>query len=92
MGTIAARKFLKIFENAENIVAMEMLSACQALDLLKPLKPTGAVAAAHACVRKKVPFAEVDRVFAHDIEAIRELIRSGELSRVLSASVGELEW
>ena len=34
MGTIAARKFGEIVGNCENIVAMELLSACQALDML----------------------------------------------------------
>ncbi|MBX3022169.1 MAG: histidine ammonia-lyase [Bdellovibrionales bacterium] len=88
MGTIAARKFVSVTRNAENIVAMEFLSGCQALDLLKPLTPAGAVLKAYECVRKKVPFAEEDRVFANDIAAIRDLIRSGELVKV----AGELEW
>lgn len=92
MGTIAARKFLQITKNAENIVAMEMLSSAQALDLLKPLKPSGAVAKAHELIRSKVPFAEVDRVFANDIAAIRELIQSGALLKTVDKTVGELEW
>src|SRR5437868_15471279 len=54
MGTIAARKFEKILRNAENVVAMEMLSACQALDLIAPLKPTAAVKAAFDHIRTKV--------------------------------------
>jgi histidine ammonia-lyase len=92
MGTIAARKFLQITGNAENIVAMEFLSATQALDMLKPLKPSGTVAKALACIREVVPFAESDRVFAKDIVAIRELIRSGKLLKVIHDSAGELEW
>ncbi len=92
MGTIAARKFLQITNNAENIVAMEFLSATQALDMLKPLTPSGTVAKALACIRKVVPFAETDRVFALDVAAIRELIRRGDLLNVIRASVGELEW
>jgi len=92
MGTIAARKFLQITKNAESIVAMEMLSASQALDMLKPLKPTGAVANAMQVIRSKVPFAEEDRVFAKDIEAIRDLIQSEALMTSIATSVGELEW
>ncbi len=91
MGTIAARKFQTIVGNAENIVAMELLSATQALDMLKPLKPSGTVAQALAKIREKVPFAETDRVFANDIAAIRDQIRSGELLTV-AQSAGELEW
>ncbi|HMN67074.1 MAG TPA: histidine ammonia-lyase [Bdellovibrionales bacterium] len=92
MGTIAARKFRQITQNAENIVAMELLSACQAMDLLAPLKPAGAVKGAFDRIRKDVPFAKEDRVFAKDIAKIREMIASGELSRVIALQAGELEW
>ncbi len=81
MGTIAARKFQSIVRNAESIVAMELLSATQALDLLRPLEPTGLVKAAYDHIRKTVPFAAVDRVFHDDIEAIRIMIRAGELKQ-----------
>jgi histidine ammonia-lyase len=92
MGTIAARKFLQVVRNAENIVAMEMLAATQALDLLKPLEPAAAVAKAYACIRQSVPFAEQDRVFARDIASIRDLIRGQRLTEVIESTVGELEW
>ncbi|MGZ3744789.1 MAG: histidine ammonia-lyase [Pseudobdellovibrionaceae bacterium] len=92
MGTIAARKFEKILRNAENVIAMEMLSACQALDLLAPLKPTAAVKAAYEHIRQQVPFAKEDRYFAKDVAAIRAMILRNEILQVLKTSVGELEW
>jgi histidine ammonia-lyase len=92
MGTIAARKFRQVTENAENVVAMEILSASQALDMLKPLEPAGAIKAALQAVREKVPFAAEDRVFSDDIDQIREMIRSEKLAKVILNSVGELEW
>lgn len=92
MGTIAARKFLQITKNAERIVAMEMLSASQALDLLKPLVPSGTVAKAFHKIREIVPFATEDRVFAVDIEAIRKMICHDDLMKVVQQTVGELEW
>jgi histidine ammonia-lyase len=91
MGTIAARKLDRIVRNAENIVAMELLCAAQALDLLKPLEPAGAVRACWKLLREVVPFAAEDRVFSRDIEAIKNLIRSERLLSTLTASVGELE-
>lgn len=91
MGTIAARKFHRITANAENIVAMEILSATQALDLLKPLEPAGAVLNAYDCVRKEVPFAEEDRVFAKDVAKITAMIRDGRLFESIR-EIGELEW
>lgn len=91
MGTIAARKFGAIVRNAENIVAMEFLSATQALDLLAPLKAAGAVQPVHDLIRSKVPFAKVDRVFAKDIEEIKKLIRADAITGAVHASVGPLE-
>ncbi|HEY8271396.1 MAG TPA: histidine ammonia-lyase [Pseudobdellovibrionaceae bacterium] len=92
MGTIAARKFEKILRNAENVVSMELLSACQALDLLAPLKPTAAVQAAYDHIRKQVPFAKEDRYFAKDVAVIREMLTKNEILQSVKAAVGELEW
>lgn len=92
MGTIAARKLGEIVKNAENVLAMELLTGCQALDLLKPLEPAAAVHEAFKHIRTKVPFAKEDRVFAHDVQSIREMIETDELSRVVHKTVGDLEW
>lgn len=91
MGTIAARKLGQIVRNAENIAAMELLCATQALDLLGGLKPSAAVKAAYDVIREDVPFAEKDRVFSKDIEKIKKLIRSNKLMDAIKNSVGELE-
>ncbi len=91
MGTIAARKFGAVVKNAENIVAMEFLSATQALDLLKPLDPAGAVKPVFDLIRTKVPFAKDDRVFSHDIEDIKKMIRSEAILGAVRKAVGELE-
>lgn len=92
MGTIAARKFGQIVDNAENVIAMEFLSASQALDLLKPLTPAAAVLAAYQEIRKAVPFAKEDRVFAKDVQQIRTLMKNGLLMKTITSSVGDLEW
>ena len=92
MGTIAARKFAQILRNAEHVVAMELLSGAQALDLIAPLKPAAAVKAVHEHIRKTVPFAKEDRIFHKDVEAIKAMMVSGELMSVIEKTVGELEW
>src|SRR5207253_11411485 len=92
MGTIAARKFEKILRNDENVIAMEFLSATQALDLHAPLKPTAAVRAAHEQIRSKVPFAKEDRYFAKDVELIKAMMTGNEILRAAEAAVGTLEW
>jgi histidine ammonia-lyase len=91
MGTIAARKFGQIVDNVESVVAMEFLSACQALDMVAPLKPAAAVLKAFELIRKDVPYAKEDRVFSKDIEKIRELIRNGKILAAAMSAAGELE-
>ncbi|MBY0384933.1 histidine ammonia-lyase, partial [bacterium] len=79
-------------DNVENIIAMEFLSATQALDLLKPNKPGSTVLKAYDVIRKEVPFAKEDRVFAKDVEKIRLLMKDGSLMKAITSTVGELEW
>ena len=92
MGTIAARKLQQIVANAENILAMELLSASQALDFLKPLSPAGAVLAFYQHIRSRVPFANEDRIFSKDIATLREMIENSELENLLFSQVKNLEW
>lgn len=91
MGTIAARKFGQIVRNSENVIAMELLCASQALDFLKPLVPAAGVLAAYDEIRKVIPFAKEDRVFANDIESIKNLIRDNSLLNSVTNAIGNLE-
>jgi histidine ammonia-lyase len=90
MGPIAARKARRVVAHARLVVAIEMLSACQALDLLAPLVPGKGVAAAHAAVRRVVPFMERDRVLSDDINAVDALVASGALRRAAEGVCGRL--
>lgn len=90
MGTIAARKFSKVVENAQNVFAMEFLSATQALDMLLPLKPADGVKVAFDTIRAEVPYAKEDRIFAKDVAKIKSLIVTGAIVKAVEAKVGEL--
>ena len=74
MGSISARKFNKILDNLSYVLAVELLLAAQALEFRRPLRSTETVEFLHDEVRKRVSFAERDRVFSQDIEAVHELI------------------
>ncbi len=91
MGSIAARKFKSIVDNAQNVIAMEILSACQALDLIAPLKPAAGVKLAFDLVRKDVPFAKEDRIFGKDVAIINSLIANRKLITEIVSKIGELE-
>ena len=77
MGSIAGRKALKVLENVEKILAIELLTAAQAFEFRKPLKSGAILDEIHRLVRSRVTFAKHDRVFADDIEKGIELIQSG---------------
>ena len=91
MGTIAARKGTQILRNAQNVFAMELLSATQGLDLLAPLKTSEPLEAIKGFIRSEVPYAEKDRVFSYDINRIFEMIQSRRLITFIEDQVGELE-
>lgn len=75
MGSISARKLNQVLDNLENILAIELLTACQAIEFRRPLKSSALLEFAHEYVRKYVSFAEEDRVFANDINVIAGIIK-----------------
>lgn len=74
MGSISGRKLNQVLNNLEYILAIELMTACQAIEFRAPLKSSGSLEAAHDHVRKFVHFAEEDRIFADDINAIHRTI------------------
>ncbi len=79
MSMHAAMKAERALQLAINVIAVEILCACQALDLRAPLSSSPALMAAHKTVRTHVPALVNDRSPAPDLDAIVQLIRSGEL-------------
>jgi histidine ammonia-lyase len=75
MGSISGRKLNQVLDNLEYILAIELLSACQAIEFRHPLKSSAILEFAHDFVRRFVGFAEEDRIFAEDINKIRTIIR-----------------
>ena len=90
MGAWAALKALQVAENAEQVLAIELLCAAQALDFRRPFKSGPGVEAAHAAVRAPVPFREADTSFTADIVACTELVRSGGLIAAVEMEIGVL--
>ena len=77
MGMTSALKLRQIVENAEQVLAIEMMSAAQGLDYRAPLKPAREVAHAKEAVRTFVPRLVEDRVLSTDIERLATEIRAG---------------
>lgn len=74
MGSISGRKLSRVLDNLEYILAIELMSACQAIEFRRPLKSSEILEAAHGYVRDIVSFAVEDRIFADDIDKIRNIV------------------
>jgi histidine ammonia-lyase len=74
MGSISGRKLCWVLDNLEYILAIELMSACQAIEFRRPLKSSSILEFAHDYVREFVGFAEEDRIFADDISKIKNII------------------
>ena len=61
------------------MLAIELLCACQAIDLLAPLRTSAPLARVHARIRAAVPALDEDRPPSPDIEAVSGLIAAGAL-------------
>ena len=91
MGSISGRKLNSVLDNLEYILAIELLSACQAIEFRRPLKSSEILEFAHGYVRQYVAFAEEDRIFAEDINKIKDIIRDfsfGEAVNGFAATKG----
>jgi len=74
MGSISGRKLNRVLDNLEYILSIELLSACQAIEFRRPLKCSAVLEAAHDYVRQFVGFAEEDRIFANDINKVKNIV------------------
>ena len=83
MGMAAARRLRPMLENVRNILAIELLAACQGIDLLAPLRTGVEAQRAHDLVRSVSARVEADRSLAPDIAAVTPLIASGAFQRIL---------
>jgi len=79
MGSISAPKTLRIVENLEQILAIELLYAAQGLDFRRPLRSSPLLDYCHEQVRTHIAHREEDRPFGTDLESALQMTRSGQL-------------
>lgn len=77
MATYAARRLHTMLDNTAGIVAIEWLSAAQALEFHRPLRSSAPLEALHAQLRSQVPHLAEDRLMAPDIAAATALVEAG---------------
>jgi histidine ammonia-lyase len=90
MGTIAARGARDILFNTENVIAMEILASCQAIDLREKKTLGLGTQVAYDIIRNKIAFISEDIVMSPIIDKMRQLVIEGSLLNSVELKVGKL--
>jgi histidine ammonia-lyase len=90
MGNAAGLKALRVLDNAERTLAIELLAAAQGVEFLAPLRPGRGAAAAHAFVRTLSARLTEDRSLSADIERVADAIRAGVVVTEVERETGAL--
>ncbi len=79
MGPVAGFKTLRIVDNLRRVLAIELLTAAQALHLCHPFKASPQIDEVYRRIRELVPPMDEDRVITDDIDTITEKLHSREI-------------
>ncbi len=91
MGTIGARKAKEILENTRKVLAMELLAACQAIDI-RGKKGLGAGSdIAYELVRKVTDKITDDKIMYNEINKCEDLIKSNKIVYKVEERIGKLK-
>ena len=87
MSMAAALKAARAVALARSVLAIELLCASQAIDLLAPLETSPPLARVHAAIRARVSTLDDDRPPSRDIDGITQLIARGDIERACGVKV-----
>ncbi len=90
MGPIAVRKCTEILKNVRTVLAIEMMSAAQAMEFHEGRRPGKGTAIAYDLIRSKVPKLVDDRVLYPDIEGIRLMVDDCSILDAVESKIGPL--
>lgn len=91
MGSIGALKLLEVYHNVEQVLAIELFTAAQALDFRKPMRPGKGVEIAHNYVRSAIPHADTDHYFKDDINNAVRLLQDREITKQVEKELKDLD-
>lgn len=81
MGANAATKLLRVIDNVERILAIELFDAAQALEFRRPAKSSPYIEEFIADYRQIVPFVKIDKIMYKEMDKTVEFIRQGKFER-----------
>lgn len=90
MGTIAARKAATIMGHLRRVLAMELMCACQGVDMRGDKGMGAGTKAAYDVIRAVCPTLDEDRPLYEDINACEEVLINGKLVEAVEKVAGEI--
>ncbi|HEY8362047.1 MAG TPA: histidine ammonia-lyase [Tissierellaceae bacterium] len=90
MGTIASRKAMEILKNVRKVLSMEILAACQGIDLRGNKGLGVGTNIVYNIIRENIDFLDEDRPMYEDINKCENIVKSGELVKKVEEKVGKL--
>ncbi len=96
MGSISAQKAYRVLKNVQTVLAIEIMCAVQGIDFARIDPKTGKIMkcgigtqSAYEFVRKKIKHLDEDRILHNDILKALEIVKSGEIIKVVEEAIGE---
>ena len=96
MGTTSARTAGMIVKNTLDCLALELMTACQAIDIRRRLNTHGqGITPLHQAiydrVRKEVAFYDLDREIWPEIDAVKNIVYSGEILELVKEYIPDFQ-
>lgn len=82
MGANAATKALKVIDNVETVLAIELYNAAQALEFRRPAKTSAALETLLEAYRQKVAFVQQDKIMHYDIVQSVDFVKHYHVERL----------
>lgn len=92
MAYYASKKAGTAVRKLQYVIAIEIYVALQAMEFLKPLEPSPAIAKVRDFLRETIPFVDNDRFLYPDMEYIFDRVQDCSLIDILEKELGELEF
>ena len=90
MGTIASRKAMEILDNVRKVLSMEILAACQGIDLRGNKGLGNGTKIVYNIIREKIGYLDKDKPMYEEINKCEEIIKSGEIVSKVEEEIGKL--
>jgi histidine ammonia-lyase len=90
MGSVTARKLKEIIRNTETVLAIQLMSAAQALDFRRPTKGGRGTEAVYKVIRRKLKKLVDDRPLYPDIDIVTALVSDGSIVQAVEKEIGEI--